>query len=74
MVEHARMRQGSIEFEEEEDKESAEETIQKSRILDDQRWPVIRPSIQGKSRILTTLDRLKTPMSTTLRKMDPVMV
>lgn len=58
----AHSRRGSLRFDEEEKIDFAEETPQIRKNLDDQRWPAIRPSIQGKSRILTLPGKMKTPM------------
>ncbi|GAB1867744.1 hypothetical protein CAJAP_08823 [Camponotus japonicus] len=57
----AHSRRGSLRFDEEKI-DFVEETPQVRKNLDDQRWPAIRPPIQGKSRILTLPGKTKTPM------------
>lgn len=70
----SRMKIGSRSLEDKEDIENAEEDLRRKKVLEDQTWPVIRPHIQGISRILITPGRRKTPMDSALMEVDPVMV
>lgn len=74
LVEYSRNRQENTEHLEVEDKERTEENKRKSRMLDDLRWPAIRPPIKGKTRILTSVENSKVHRMIPLKNLDPVNV